>query len=57
MKRKAALQDHLKKVKAIHERDLADGWGRVQMPSALNRKCPNAPREWRWHWGLVQEER
>jgi len=27
---KAALQNHLKKVKAIHERDLAEGWGRVQ---------------------------
>jgi hypothetical protein len=27
---KAPLQNHLKKVKAIHERDLAEGWGRVQ---------------------------
>jgi len=27
---KARLQNHLKKVKAIHERDLAEGWGRVQ---------------------------
>jgi integron integrase len=26
---KAPLQDHLKKVKAIHEKDLAEGWGRV----------------------------
>jgi len=26
---KAPLQNHLKKVKAIHERDLAEGWGRV----------------------------
>ena len=35
---KAPLQDHLKKVKTVHERDLAEGWGRVQMPTALNRK-------------------
>jgi len=27
---KAPLQNHPKKVKAIHERDLAEGWGRVQ---------------------------
>jgi hypothetical protein len=27
---KAPLQNHLKKVKAVHERDLAEGWGRVQ---------------------------
>jgi len=27
---KAPLQNHLKKVKAIHERDLAEGWGRGQ---------------------------
>ena len=28
------LQEHLKRVKAIHERDGAEGWGRVQMPTA-----------------------
>lgn len=42
---KAPLQEHLKKVKAIHERDLADGWGRVLMPDALDRKYPNAPAD------------
>ncbi|MBI3091528.1 MAG: hypothetical protein HYY96_12755 [Candidatus Tectomicrobia bacterium] len=26
---KALLQEHMKKVKTIHEWDLADGWGRV----------------------------
>lgn len=40
---KAPLQQHLKTVKAIHERDLADGWGRVLLPDALDRKYPNAP--------------
>jgi len=29
---KAGLQEHLAKVKLTHERDLADGFGRVQMP-------------------------
>ena len=41
---KAPLQDHLRKVKVIHERDLAEGWGRVQMPTALDRKYPNAQK-------------
>jgi integrase len=51
------LQDHLKRVKTIHEKDLADGWGRVQMPNALDRKHPNAPADWRWQWVFPQENR
>lgn len=54
---KAALQEHLSKVKAIHQRDLADGWGRVLLPDALDRKYPNAPKEWRWQWVFPQENR
>ncbi|MCL0075720.1 integron integrase [Dehalococcoidia bacterium] len=54
---KKLLQEHLRKVKAIHERDLAEGWGRVQMPDALDRKYPNAPVEWRWQWVFPQENR
>ena len=30
------LQDHLGQIKAIHEKDLADGWGRVVFPDALD---------------------
>jgi integron integrase len=51
------LQEHLKQVKAIHERDVAEGWGRVQMPTALDRKYPNAPKDWRWQWVLPQDRR
>ena len=54
---KAPLQEHLEKVKAIHERDLAEGWGRVQMPTALDRKYPNAPADWRWQWVFPQQRR
>jgi integron integrase len=54
---KKPIQDHLRKVKAIHEKDLADGWGRVQMPDALDRKYPNAPADWRWQWVFPQENR
>jgi len=27
------------------------------MPAALDRKYPNAPREWRWQWVFPQENR
>ena len=38
---KAPLQACLKKGKASHEKDLAEGWGHVQMPGALDR-APHA---------------
>jgi len=54
---KAPLQEHLKRVKRIHEKDLADGWGSVLLPCALDRKYPGAPKEWRWQWVFPQENR
>ena len=54
---KAPLQEHLRRVRIIHERDLAEGWGRVLLPEALARKYPNAPAEWRWQWIFPQEKR
>jgi integron integrase len=54
---KQPLSDHLKNVKRVHDKDLADGWGRVLLPGALDRKYPNAPAEWRWQWVFPQENR
>jgi len=54
---KTQLQKHLKKVKAIHQGDLAQGCGRVPVPGALDRKYPNASKEWRWQWVFPQEKR
>ena len=54
---KGPLQQHLKHVRAIHERDLAEGYGRVHMPNALARKYPNAAADWRWQWVFPQENR
>jgi integron integrase len=54
---KNPLEQHLQRVKAIHECDFSDGWGRVQMPIALDRKYPAASREWRWQWVFPQESR
>jgi integron integrase len=45
-----ALQSHLEKVKALHARDLAEGFGRVMLPDALAVKYPNAATEWGWQW-------
>ncbi len=33
------LADHLERVKRLHQRDLAEGHGRVELPSALARKA------------------
>ena len=54
---KKPLQEHLRKVRSIHEKDLAHGWGRVQLPEALDRKYPNAPTGWRWQWVFPQANR
>jgi len=54
---KQPLHVHLKRVAEIHEKDLADGWGRVLMPDALARKYPWAAVEWRWQWVFPQQRR
>ncbi len=47
---KADLARHLGSVQTQHQRDLARGAGWVELPTALNRKYPNAGREWAWQW-------
>ncbi len=54
---RARLKEHLERVKKIHARDLADGYGRVQMPYALARKYPNASSEWGWQFVFPQMKR
>jgi integrase len=44
------LKDHLARVKLLHERDLSLGFGNAPMPDALDRKYPNACREWSWQF-------
>jgi integron integrase len=51
------LRQHLKTIRAIHQQDLADGWGRVQIPEALQRKYPSAATDWRWQWVFPQKYR
>ena len=47
---KRTLRMHLGKVKQLHEKDLADGYGAVYLPDALVRKYPNAAKEWGWQY-------
>jgi integrase len=40
----------VKRVKLLHEQDLAAGQGRVYLPYALSQKYPAADREWGWQY-------
>jgi integron integrase len=44
------LRDHLVRVKRQHQQDLGRGFGSVHLPFALERKYPNANREWIWQF-------
>jgi len=44
------LRIHLQKVKAVHDKDLSEGYGEVWLPDALAVKYPNAPKEWGWQY-------
>lgn len=44
------LHTHLRRVKQIHQQDLGQGYGSVYLPFALERKYPNAAREWIWQY-------
>ena len=44
------LRNHMARVKERHEQDLKLGYGDVYLPFALNKKYPNADREWHWQF-------
>ena len=44
------LQQHLLRVKILHEQDMEEGFGDVYLPFALTRKYPVAGREWHWQY-------
>ena len=47
-----SLRTHLEGVKKLHEKDLSEGHGEVYLPGALDRKYPNAGREWPWQYAF-----
>ena len=44
------LKLHLAEVKLKHQKDLAEGFGTVHLPYALERKYPNANRDFGWQY-------
>ena len=44
------LQLQLQKAKALHDKDLEAGFGRVHLPHALAVKYPHADRAWAWQF-------
>ena len=47
---KDRLASHLESVQLLHHEDVAQGFGKVYLPDALQRKYPNAARAWGWQW-------
>ena len=47
---KQPLRNQLKKARDIHRADLIAGFGTVYLPYALERKYPNANRQWCWQY-------
>ncbi|MDO9348947.1 MAG: integron integrase [Anaerolineales bacterium] len=50
-------QTHLQDVKALHDKDLREGYGEAALPYALNVKYPNAGREWAWQFVFPASQR
>lgn len=50
------LREQLQRAKRLHEQDLARGFGAVYLPDALDRKFPNAAREWLWQYVFPSEQ-
>ena len=44
------LQAQLQKARALHDKDVDAGFGRVHLPHALAVKYPGADRSWAWQW-------
>lgn len=44
------LETHFRQVKQLHAGDLAQGYGAVYLPYALERKYPYSGRDWVWQY-------
>lgn len=50
------LKEHIEKVRLLHKKDLADGWGKVSLPNNLALKYPSAGKEFMWQWLFPQKK-
>lgn len=53
----AKLKKHIKEVKCIHDKDLADGWGAVQLRDGMSKRSSEIAKEFRWQWLFPQKNR
>jgi len=51
------LRLHLEKTRLVHQQDLSEGFGEVYLPYALERKYPNAEKEWGWQYVFPARKR
>ncbi|MBR4631654.1 MAG: integron integrase [Treponema sp.] len=51
------LKAQIEVVKKLHEKDLADGWGKVGLPEALGEKYTHGCNELKWQWLFPQKNR
>lgn len=52
-----ALQKQLSHAKKLHELDLQEGFGAVFLPHGLERKYPNANKQWCWQYVFPSHKR
>ena len=50
------LQQHLVRIRALHDLAMAKGYGGVELPCALARKYPTADVEWGWQYVFPAEQ-
>ncbi|HEV8187356.1 MAG TPA: integron integrase [Pyrinomonadaceae bacterium] len=50
LKLKEPLRKQLLRVKLLHQQDVQEGFGSVQLPYAFDRKAANADKEWVWQF-------
>jgi integrase len=53
----APLQAHLGRVRLLHRRDRAEGYGEAWLPHALQRKYPRAGYDWAWQFVFPSKHR
>ncbi len=51
------LQQHLLRVKTLHNADLKEGFGAVYLPNALEKKYPSASKFWGWQYVFPSSKR
>ena len=51
------LRQQLAQARALHARDLGEGFGEVLLPNALAVKHPGAAKAWGWQWAFPGRER